>query len=48
MWGSDGPQTPGFPAQYLSRLVAEMKTQTYTHDRIKAILAGNFDRVCKL
>ena len=48
MWGSDGPQTPGFPAQYLSRLVAEMKTQTYTHDQIKAILAGNFYRVFKL
>lgn len=48
LWGSDGPQTPGYPAQYLDRIVAEMRTQSYSNDQIKAVLAGNFYRVFKL
>lgn len=48
LWGSDGPQTPGFPAQYLSRIVTEMKNQAYGKDSIKAILGGNFYRIFKL
>lgn len=48
LWGSDGPQTPGFPAQYLDRIVTEMKKQGYTRDSIKAILAGNFYRIFNL
>lgn len=48
LWGSDGPQTPGFPAQYLSRIVAELKSQAYGKDQIKAILGGHFYRIFKL
>lgn len=48
LWGSDGPQTPGFPAQYLDRIVTEMKAQGYSKDQIKSVLAGNFYRIFKL
>lgn len=45
IWASDGPQTPGFPATYRDRIVAELKTQGYSKEQIKGILAGNFYRI---
>lgn len=45
IYGSDGPQSPGFIADYLDRTVAAMRSSGYTHDEMRAVLAGNFARV---
>lgn len=45
IYGSDGPQSPGFVADYLERTVAAMRAAEYTRDEIRAVLSGNFARV---
>jgi predicted TIM-barrel fold metal-dependent hydrolase len=45
IYGSDGPQSPGFVAEYLERSLAAMKAAGYTVDDTRAVLAGNFARV---
>ncbi|MBL9100652.1 MAG: amidohydrolase [Myxococcales bacterium] len=45
IYGSDGPQSPGFVADYLDRTVAAMRASGYTVDEMRAVLAGNFARV---
>lgn len=45
IYGSDGPQSPGFVADYLDRTVAAMRRADYSVDEMRAVLAGNFARV---
>lgn len=45
IYGSDGPQSPGFVADYLERTLAAMRASGYAKDEIRAVLAGNFARV---
>lgn len=45
IYGSDGPQSPGFVATYLERTVAAMQAAGYTADEVRAVLSGNFVRV---
>lgn len=45
LYGSDGPQSPGFVAEYLERTVAAMEAADYTVEEARAVLAGNFARV---
>lgn len=45
IYGSDGPQSPGFVKDYLSRTVQAMHATGYTADEAAAVLAGNFARV---
>jgi predicted TIM-barrel fold metal-dependent hydrolase len=42
IYGSDGPQRPGFVGEYLERTVEAMQGAGYTIDEIRAVLAGNF------
>lgn len=44
LYGSDGPQRPGFVRDYLERTVAAMRANGYTDDEMAAVLAGNFER----
>jgi microsomal dipeptidase-like Zn-dependent dipeptidase len=45
IYGSDGPQSPGFVDDYLGRTVAAMREAGYSRDELAAVLAGNFVRV---
>ncbi len=45
IYGSDGPQSPGFVKDYLTRTVAAMRATGYTAEEAQAVLAGNFARV---
>ncbi len=45
IYGSDGPQSPGFVSDYLQRTVTAMEGAGYDNDEIRAVLAGNFVRV---
>lgn len=45
IYGSDGPQSPGFVKDYLARTVAAMKASGYTKEEAQAVLSGNFARV---
>ncbi len=45
LYGSDGPQSPGFVEDYLERTVAAMEASDWTVAEARAALAGNFDRV---
>lgn len=45
IYGSDGPQSPGFVAEYLERTVAAMEAADYSAAEARAVLAGNFARV---
>lgn len=47
IYGSDGPQGPGFVEEYLERTVEAMKDTGYTADEMEAVLSGNFLRVFK-
>jgi predicted TIM-barrel fold metal-dependent hydrolase len=48
IYGSDGPQSPGFAKRYLEGTIRAMERANYTVDEIKAVLAGNFRRVFTL
>ena len=48
IYGSDGPQSPGFVKDYLSRTVTAMKASGYTADEAQAVLSGNFARVFRV
>ena len=45
IYGSDGPQQPGYVKSHLERFVAGMEQAGYTVDDMRAILSGNFCRV---
>ena len=45
IYGSDGPQSPGFLDDYLGRTVDAMKRSDYTVEEMEQVLAGNFARV---
>ncbi len=45
IYGSDGPQAPGYVKGHLKRFVAGMEQGGYSVDEMRAILAGNFCRV---
>ncbi|MCP4873613.1 MAG: amidohydrolase family protein [Proteobacteria bacterium] len=45
IYGSDGPQAPGFVAEYLDRTLVAMEAGDWTAEQAAAGLAGNFDRV---
>ena len=45
IYGSDGPQSPGFVRDYLYRTVAAMRATGYSVDEAQAVLSGNFARV---
>ena len=45
IYGSDGPQSPGFLRDYLYRTVDAMKRADYSADEMEQVLAGNFARV---
>lgn len=45
IYGSDGPQFPGYIARHLEAFVAAMKDADYSVDEMRRILSGNFDRV---
>lgn len=45
IYGSDGPQSPGFVRSYLLRTVDAMRATGYTVDEMRAVLADNFTRV---
>jgi len=45
IYGSDGPQRPGFVADYLERTVAAMQAAGYTTGEARAVLSENFARV---
>lgn len=45
IYGSDGPQSPGFVGRYLERTLGAMEASDYTADEAAAALDGNFARV---
>lgn len=45
IYGSDGPQYPGYLTRHLDNFVAAMKDADYTKDDMRMILADNFSRV---
>jgi len=45
IYGSDGPQFPGYVGRHLEAFVTGMKNADYTVDDMRGILAGNFSRV---
>ena len=48
IYGSDGPQFPGYVKSHLQAFVAGMQEADYTAEEIEQILSGNFLRVFKL
>lgn len=48
IYGSDGPQSPGFVAEYLQRTVAAMEAAGYSVEEARSVLVGNFARVFKV
>lgn len=45
IYGSDGPQAPGFVGDYLERTLQAMDSSGWTADEARGALGGNFDRV---
>ena len=45
IYGSDGPQSPGFVAAYVQATLGAMEEAGYTADEAQAVLSGNFARV---
>ncbi|MCA9636862.1 MAG: hypothetical protein KC420_12615, partial [Myxococcales bacterium] len=45
IYGSDGPQSPGFVAEYLERTVTAMERAEFSADDARALLSGNFIKV---
>ncbi|MBT78428.1 MAG: hypothetical protein CL798_09595 [Chromatiales bacterium] len=48
IYGSDGPQFPGYIGSHLEAFVAAMQAAGYTVDEMRMILADNFSRVFNL
>lgn len=48
IYGSDGPQMPGYVRRHLQRFVAGMEAAGYTAEEMRLILADNFSRVFRL
>ena len=48
IYGSDGPQSPGFVRNYLQRTLKAMQTNNYTLEETRQVLSENFVRVFKL
>jgi predicted TIM-barrel fold metal-dependent hydrolase len=48
IYGSDGPQFPGYISRHLDNFVAAMKDAGYTKEEMRMILAGNFTRVFEI
>lgn len=44
IYGSDGPQSPGFVGRYLGDALEAMEAADYSVEEAAAVLAGNFDR----
>ena len=44
LYGSDGPQRPGFIAEYLERNIYAMEQSGYTVEEVKKVLSENADR----
>ena len=45
IYGSDGPQSPGFVNTYAERTIHAMTEAGYSADEARAVLSGNFARV---
>jgi predicted TIM-barrel fold metal-dependent hydrolase len=45
LYGSDGPQGPGYIARHLERTVAAMQAEKYSVADMRAVFSGNFQRV---
>ncbi len=45
IYGSDGPQFPGYVQSHLENYVAAMQRNGYTADEMEMVLSGNFARV---
>lgn len=45
IYGSDGPQSPGFVKDYLERTIKAMKASQYTNKEMQDVLGANFIRV---
>ncbi len=45
IYGSDGPQFPGYAEAHLEAFVEAMKEEGYTNDEMRLVLADNFVRV---
>ncbi|MCB9565760.1 MAG: amidohydrolase [Myxococcales bacterium] len=45
IYGSDGPQSPGFVGEYLERTVTAMERAEFSADDARALLSGNFIKV---
>ena len=45
IFGTDGPQSPGFVADYVERTLYAMEQAGYTADEAAAVMSGNFARV---
>lgn len=48
IYGSDGPQFPGYVARHLEHFVAAMERADYSVDEMRMVLSGNFARVFEL
>lgn len=48
LYGSDGPQGPGFVAGYLEATLTVMDAEGYTPEEAAAVLSGNFTRLFDL
>ena len=45
IYGSDGPQYPGFVSNYLERTLVAMEKANYSHEEATAVLSLNFQRL---
>ena len=48
IYGSDGPQFPGYTASHLNSMIDAMEEVGYTGLEMKAVLESNFERVFDL
>ncbi len=48
IYGSDGPQFPGYTASHLNNMIGAMEEVGYTGLEMKAVLESNFERVFDL
>ncbi len=48
IYGSDGPQSPGFVRNYLQRTIKAMQSNNYTLEEMRKVLSENFARVFQL